>query len=205
MSLKATIQSNPRLKKLLLRLMIPKGRHTPRLWVKLFLNPFRHKYGKHSVFSRRTKKDLFPFNRFELGNNSVVEDFSTLNNGVGDLIIGDHSFIGISNVIIAPVKIGDHVMFAQHVVLSGLNHGYENIAIPPSMQDVITAQINIEDNVWIGANSVVTAGVNIGKHSVIGAGSVVTKDVPAYCVAAGNPARVIKKYNHITKIWEKAF
>ena len=55
-----------------------------------------------------------------------------------------------------------------------------------------SAPIVIEDNVWIGANCLVLKGVTIGARSVIGAGSVVTKSIPADCIAAGNPARVIK-------------
>jgi len=148
--------------------------------------------------------DVFPFKNFSLGSKSIIEDFAVINNGVGDVIIGHNTGIGISNVIIGPVTLGNYVMFAQHVVLSGLNHGYEDITIPTRLQKVVTKPITIADNVWIGANSVITAGVTIGKHAVIGAGSVVTKDIPEYSVAVGNPARVIKKYNFTTKSWEKA-
>ncbi|WP_317127892.1 acyltransferase [Mucilaginibacter gilvus] len=147
--------------------------------------------------------DVFPFNDFVLGDHSIVEDFATLNNGVGAIIIGHHVGVGISNIIIGPVTLGNYVMMAQNIVLSGLNHGYEDITLPPRVQKVITKQITIMDNVWIGANSVITAGVTIGKHAVIGAGSVVTKDIPEYSVAVGNPARVIKRYNFETGTWEK--
>ena len=85
--------------------------------------------------------------------------------------------------------------------MSGLNHLFEDISIPISQQKCSTAEIVIEDEVWIGANVVVTAGTRIGKHSVVAAGSVVTKDVPPYCVVAGNPARILKKYNEESKEW----
>ena len=147
--------------------------------------------------------DLFPYKDFKLGAYSVIEDFTTVNNGVGDVLIGDNSFIGVGNVIIGPVEIGNHVMTAQNVVISGMNHSYEDIHTPPTIQKVSTSQITIAENVWVGANSVITAGINIGRHTVIGAGSVVTKDLPGYCVAVGNPARIIKKYNAETKVWEK--
>jgi len=88
-------------------------------------------------------------------------------------------------------------------VVSAMNHGYEDISIPPSKQKDIIKLITIEDEVWIGANCVITIGVTIGKHSIVGAGSVVTKDIPPYCIAVGNPARVIKKYNSETAAWEK--
>ena len=184
-------------------MMSPPNEHRPRLWTKVLLNPFIHSRGRGSIIRRRTKVDLFPFKNFRIGNHTIIEDFSTINNGVGDISIGNHSFIGAGNVIIGPVEIGNRVMTAQNVVISGMNHSYEDISTPPTIQPVTTHTIVIEDNVWIGANCVVIPGVRIGRHSVIGAGSVVTKDIPAYSVAVGNPSRVVKRYNEETKIWEK--
>ena len=203
MSVTEKIKNSPLLKKIAHRMLIPKNEHRPRLWVKIFINPFKHKKGKGTQIRYSTRMDLLPFNNFSLGDFSTVEDFSTVNNGVGDVNIGSNTIIGMGNVIIGPVTIGNNVMFAQNIVVSGLNHGYEDISIPPSMQKVVTKPIVISDNVWIGANSVITAGVTIGKHSVIGGGSVVTKSVPDYTVVAGNPARIIKKYNFETKAWER--
>jgi acetyltransferase-like isoleucine patch superfamily enzyme len=203
MSIVSKIKSNPKLKQFALAMLIPKNDNKPRLWVRLFLNPFKHKRGKGSIIRSRTRIDVFPFNNFELGKGSVIEDFATINNGVGDVIIGDRTFIGMSNVIIGPVKMGNDIMLAQNIVVSGLNHGYEDVNVPPSKQKVICKQINIADDVWIGANCVITAGVSIGKHSIIGAGSVVTKDIPDFSIAVGNPAKVIKVYNHVSKTWEK--
>ena len=203
MSISSLIQSNASLKKIAHWLLISPNQYRPRLWVRLFLNPFKHTRGKKSIIRCRTKMDLFPYKDFKLGAYSVIEDFTTVNNGVGDVLIGDNSFIGVGNVIIGPVEIGNHVMTAQNVVISGMNHSYEDIHTPPTIQKVSTSQITIAENVWVGANSVITAGINIGRHTVIGAGSVVTKDLPAYCVAVGNPARIIKKYNAETQVWEK--
>ncbi|QEM09924.1 acyltransferase [Mucilaginibacter rubeus] len=204
MSFVSSIKSNPKLKKLVHWMLIPPGQSRPRLWVRLILNRFFHERGKGSVVRRNARMDLFPFNKFALGAKSIVEDFAVINNGVGDVFIGEGSGVGISTVIIGPVKIGNFSMTAQHVVISGLNHGYQDVSIPPRHQKVTTKQITIDDNVWIGANCVVTAGVTIGKHSVIGAGSVVTRDIPPYSVAVGNPAKVIKQYNFTTQTWEKA-
>ncbi len=94
-------------------------------------------------------------------------------------------------------------MFAQNVVLSGLNHAYEDIGMSIHDQKVTTKEIVIEDEAWLAANSVVVAGVRIGKHSVVAAGSVVTRDVPPYSIVAGNPAKIIKQYNKETKKWER--
>ncbi|WP_246254306.1 DapH/DapD/GlmU-related protein [Pedobacter foliorum] len=201
MSISDKIKSNPKLKKLVQWMLV--SSYKPRLWVRIFINPFKHTRGKSSVVRWKTRLDLFPFHKFELGENSLVEDFSVINNGVGDVHIGSDTIVGISNIIIGPVEIGNNVMLAQHIVISGLNHGYSDPVIPPSRQPVVTAKIVIEDDVWIGANSVVTAGVRIGKHSIVGGGSVVAKDIPEYCVVVGNPARIIKRFNFETATWDK--
>jgi acetyltransferase-like isoleucine patch superfamily enzyme len=203
MSVLSKIKSNPRLKNIAHLLLIPKNDFRPRLWVRWFINPFKHSRGAGSIIRGRTRLDVFPYNNFILGARSVVEDFSVINNGVGDVVIGSNTIIGLSNVIIGPVSIGDNVMFAQHVVVSGLNHGYKDINTPPALQKVECSLISISDDVWIGANSVITAGVSIGKHSIVGAGSVVTKTIPDYCIVVGNPARIIKTYNFTTKEWER--
>ena len=203
MELKEKIKSNEKLKKLVLWMLMPRNQARPRLWVRWFVNPMKHKRGKRSLVRRRTRMDLMPFNNFVLGNDSTIEDFSTVNNGVGDVIIGNRTRIGMSNVLIGPITIGSDVMFAQNVVLSGLNHGYEDINLPPSMQKVETKPITIEDQVWIGANAVVTAGVTVGKHSIVAAGCVVVKNVPPYAIVGGNPGRILKQYNHETKVWER--
>ena len=203
MSLISKIKSNPAIKNVALFMLMPANEFRPRLWVRAFLNPFKHKRGRSSIIRGNTRMDVFPFNKFELGAQSTIESFATINNAVGDVKIGSRTMIGLGNVIIGPVEIGDDTMLAQNIVISGLNHGYEDVTLPPRVQKVKTLKITIAENVWIGANSVVTAGVSIGKHSVIGAGSVVTKSIPDYCVAVGNPARIVKRYNFENKEWEK--
>lgn len=185
-------------------MLIPSGEARPRLWVKWFVNPFIHKRGKGAKVHGRTRLDVLPFNRFEMGANSAIESFSTINNGVGDVLIGSRSLIGMSNVIIGPVTVGNNVIFAQNIVASALNHVYTDVDVPIVDQPVITNPIIIEDDCWIAANSVITSGVTIGKHSVVAGGAVVTKSIPPYSVAAGNPAKVIKKYDFDLKEWVKA-
>ena len=201
MNLLEKIKANPRMKGFLLAAMIPKNQARPRLWVKIFINPFVHKKGKNARICRYSRIDVMPFNQFILGANSTIEDFCTVNNGVGDVIIGDRSRIGMSNVLIGPVTIGNDVILAQNIVLSGLNHGYEDISKPISKQPVTKKKIILEDEVWIGANSVIVAGVTVGKHAVVAAGSIVTKNVPPYTVVAGNPAKVVKQFNPETNSW----
>lgn len=203
MSIKEKIKANPRLKQLAIWALMPPNQARPRLWVKWFLNPLKHKKGKGSCIRRRTRMDVLPFNKFEIGMNSTIEDFATVNNGVGDIIIGNNTRIGLGCVLIGPVRVGNDIMFAQNIVASGLNHGYQDISLPPRLQPVETKEIIIDDDVWIGANSVITAGVHIGMHCIVAAGSVVTKSFPPYTVIGGNPAKVLKQYNHTTQSWIK--
>ncbi len=203
MSIAGTIKSNPLLKKIVHKMLLPKEEARPRLWVRVFLNRFFHKRGSGSKIRFRTRIDVLPFNKFELGKKSIIEDFCTVNNGVGEVIIGANSLVGMGNVLIGPIEIGNNVIFAQNIVASGLNHEYKDPDVPIHMQNVSTAKITVEDDCWVAANVVLTAGVTIGKHSVIGAGSVVTKSIPPFSVATGNPAKVIKQYDPVTKKWER--
>jgi acetyltransferase-like isoleucine patch superfamily enzyme len=86
----------------------------------------------------------------------------------------------------AQIIIGDHVAVGPDVVFCGAGHDYSALDLA-DVADTIT----IDDHVWIGARSVLLPGVRVGKGAVIGAGSVVTRDVPAWSVAVGNPAKVI--------------
>lgn len=195
------VQRNPRFKKLVYRLIVAGRESRPRFWTRVFINPFVHKIGKSVIIRRRTRLDVFPFNKFQVGYRSIIEDFCTINNGVGDVIIGENTLIGIGNVLIGPVSIGKNVILAQNIVISGLNHGYEDVGRPIRDQDVRTKPIIIGDECWIGANSVITSGVTIGKHCVIGAGSVVTQDIPDFSVAIGNPARIVKQFDSEKNLW----
>lgn len=86
------------------------------------------------------------------------------------------------------IEIKDNCLIGQQVVLATLNHGID----PESRHDMIPAPIVIGRNVWIGAHATVLSGVTVGDNAVIAAGAVVTKDVPANCVVAGVPAKIIK-------------
>ena len=57
----------------------------------------------------------------------------------------------------------------------------------------VDSEVIIEDDVFIGMNTIILKGVTIGARSIIGAGSVITKSIPSDCIAAGNPAKVIKR------------
>lgn len=202
MNLKQYMEKHPKLKQRVYQFIMHPIKTRPYGWTRLF-RPFYMKRGKGSVIYSSVRKDIIFFHPFYLGDYSIIEDFSCINNAVGEISIGHHTRIGLHNTIIGPVHIGNHVNLAQGVVVSGLNHNYQTIDTLISKQGVSTSTVTIKDDVWIGANATITAGVTIGKHVIVGAGSVVTKDVPDYCVIAGNPARIIKRYNFQTNTWNK--
>lgn len=203
MGIVQNIKSNSRLKAIALLLLMPANEARPRWWVRNFMNPFYHKKGNRAVCRSKARLDVLPFNSFSIGEDAVIEDYAVINNGMGHVHIGRNSFIGLFNVIIGPATIGDNIIFAQNVVLSGLNHGYENIHVPIKNQPCTTAEIVVENDCWIGANAVITAGVTVGRHSIVAAGSVVTKNVPPYTIVGGNPARILKQYNPTSGVWER--
>lgn len=200
-TLKASINSSPALKKFIAWTIQPTFRPRPRKWIKWLINPWIHKTGKGSHICSSVRLDVFPFNHFSLGKNSTIEDFSCINNGMGDVVIGEKSRIGLSNTVIGPVEIGNNINMAQNIVISGLNHGYEDINIPIREQKCSTRKVTIKDGTWIGANVVIVAGVTVGKNSVIAAGAVVTKDVPNFTIVGGNPAKVLKQYDKKINQW----
>jgi lipopolysaccharide O-acetyltransferase len=108
------------------------------------------------------------------------------------------------------VKIGNHVSIASKVFISDIQHGSylgnEDDTNPmeiPRTRKLSSNPVEIQDNVWIGESVSILSGVTIGKSSIIGANSVVTKSVPAYSIAVGNPARVVKQYDFNANKWIK--
>lgn len=105
------------------------------------------------------------------------------------------------------VTIGNDVLIASRVFISDHNHGDFNSAsdpsvmIPPAQRPLSSRPVIIDESVWIGENASILPGVTIGRNAIVGAGAVVTKDVPAWSLAVGNPAVVIKKYDLAAAKW----
>lgn len=112
----------------------------------------------------------------------------------GKIAIGNH--VGMTSTRIwihESLTIGDNVKIGACVLLMDTDaHQLNYIERRQGKGPIVSIPITIEDDAWIGAHSIVLKGVTIGARSIIGAGSVVTKDIPADCIAAGNPCRVIK-------------
>ena len=185
------LKDSPQLKKLIDSLIMNQRDARPRWYIRLMAPLYQHR-GRGSKIYHSVRMDTPPYRRFSLGRHSVVESFCCINNAVGDVIIGDHTRIGIHNTVIGPVTIGSHVNLAQGITVTALNHNFEETGKRIDQQGVSTNPVVIGDDVWIGANAVVLPGVTIGSHCVVAAGAVVTKDVPTHTLVGGIPAKIIK-------------
>ena len=191
-AIRGQFKGNPRLKKFVDWMIMNQVETRPRWFVRMLAPLYQHR-GKHSVVHRSARMDTPPYRKFSLGDYSVIESFACINNAVGDVIIGDHTRIGLHNTIIGPVTIGSHVNLAQGITVTALNHNFEDSDKRIDEQGVSTTPVIIEDDIWIGANAVILPGVTIGNHSVVAAGAVVTKNVPPHSLVAGVPAKIIKQ------------
>ena len=191
-NIRENLKNNPSLKRFIDRIIMNQVQTRPRWYVRMLAPLYQHR-GKHSVIHRSVRMDTPPYRKFSLGDYSVIESYSCINNAVGDVIIGDHTRVGLHNTIIGPVTIGHHVNLAQGITVTALNHVFSDTGKRIDEQGITTAPVVIEDDIWIGANAVILPGVKIGNHSVVPAGAVVTRDVPPHRLVAGVPAKVIKQ------------
>ena len=113
--------------------------------------------------------------------------------------IGNHCSIGEYNHITAcnKITIGDGLLTGRYVIISDNSHGglsEEEAQIAPANRDLKSkGEVVIGNNVWIGEKATILSGVRIGDNVIIAANSVVTSDIPDNCMAAGVPAKVVKK------------
>lgn len=151
----------------------------------------------HSVLKSH-KKDFYfePNIRFDYGCNTSV---------------GENFFANYNCTIldVAPVTIGDNVMFGPNVTIATPVHPLvaDERAIqqfPDGVYDLEYAKpITICDGVWLASGVIVNGGVTIGKNTVIGSGSVVTRDIPEGVVAVGNPCKVLRKITDADRMFDR--
>lgn len=142
---------------------------------------------------------------FLAGRNLYLQAWDTYNGRktgiIPELIIGNNVTM-MSNCQVScarKIKIGNAVLFGDNVFITDNFHGKstrKEMDIPPLVRKLYSkGPVKIGDNVWIGRNACIMPNVIIGDGAVIGSNAVVTSNIPAYSVAAGVPARVIKNYN----------
>lgn len=159
------------------------------------------------VFNHITPKYVKCGKSVFINYNCRIEGIEKYNNTKYDPLIVLNDFVSIQqNAHITCAKsitIGKNTAIAANVTITDIHHPYLNPLLPIEKQDIIVNPVIIGEDSKIFNNVVILPGVIVGKHCVIGANSVVTHDIPDYSVAVGVPAKVIKRYNFETKIWEK--
>lgn len=114
------------------------------------------------------------------------------------ITLGNNCSIGANSHITAIncISIGNNVRMGNHILITDNAHGASNrelLDMAPNYRPLYSkGPVIIEDNVWIGEKASILPGVHIGQGCIIGANSVVTKDIPAYSIVGGNPAKIIK-------------
>ncbi|KUM87838.1 MULTISPECIES: acyltransferase [Streptomyces] len=130
---------------------------------------------------------VFP-DRLRLGDDSYIAAHAYV---TGELSTGSHCTLNPFTTVRGNVVLGTGVRIGAHTSLLGFNHSMAPDR-PVFRQPLTSRGIRVGDDVWIGSHVIVVDGVTVGDHCVIGAGAVVTRDLPAWSVAAGNPARVLR-------------
>lgn len=116
----------------------------------------------------------------------------------GRIVIGNHVELAWGCILHgggAQIILRDFAIIGAGAVLVSEMYSYRDPSQPARFQPKILGDIVVEENATVGANAVVLPGVTIGRSAIVGAGAVVTRDVPAFSVAVGVPARVIKQWN----------
>lgn len=125
----------------------------------------------------------------------------------GKLIVFDDVSIGQNAHIISfkgELCIGKSTTISSNVFISNVNHSYQDINISSLKQDLIYKKTVIGDYCFIGTGAVIMPGAILGKNCIVGANSIVLSgNYDDYTILAGNPARIVKKYDFIKKVWVK--
>lgn len=130
----------------------------PRLWARIFLIPFVIKKGKGAIIRRKARLDIIPSKKITLGIKSVIEDYAIINNGMGDITIGDYTHVTSRVKLVGPVTLGNYVTIGSGAQITGLTHNYLDVDRPIAKQGVSPNRTIIEDDVWIGGNSCINQG-----------------------------------------------
>lgn len=204
--LNSYLKKHPLLKKRVHTLIFRKKPYDARLRWFVWLWWTFPRYFKRGI-AWTSRLDLVPFHKFKFGRYSRIEKNVVINNGMGDVELGDEVHTGVGCVIIGPVKMEKHVGLSQYVRILGMHHGIDP-RTPHHHQPCAPAPVILEEDAFIGTGTVIMgkkdgSPLTIGKYARVGANSVVTQDIPPYSIAVGNPAKVIKTWDHDKDVWVK--
>lgn len=192
-----------------LRFVARTGMYTPRYWVLglrylwFFKVRNRHIVTRGFVFLGRGSEIYCRrgLGHMELGRWVRIGRGNAIRCHEGFLRVGDQVVFGSNDCVncYLDVEIGNDCILADDVYIGDFDHRSSDTSVPIRKQGIVTMPVQVEDDCWIGAKASIMRGVRVERGSVIGANSVVTHDVPAYSVAAGNPARVIRSRTELNR------
>jgi len=139
--------------------------------------------------NRRPKKVL----KITIDKNCVINSGVTIQ-GSGQLILNEGAVINNNNFFIVndKIEIGKNTGLGPDVACIDTNHRFDDPSIPFLKQGIISREIILQEDVWIGRGATILFGTTIGKGSIVGAGAVVTKSFPENSIVGGVPAKLIK-------------
>lgn len=152
---------------------------------------------------------VFGWSSISVGKRVVIGEGSAINavnlpEGETRVEIGDCAYLGRYNYISAGglVRIGGFALVGPFCEFLGTDHRFED-PLQPYVHTGCTAggQIYLGVNSWLGSKSILMKGCRVGHGSVVAAGAIVTKEFPAFCILAGNPARILKRYCFERREW----
>ena len=152
-----------------------------------------YEYNQTRPTEQGKRKELLSKMFAEIGEDCYIEPPLHANWAGKNVHFGKNVYANFNLTLVddTHIYVGDYTMFAPNVVVTTAGH-----PIDPTLREKVyqfNLPVHIGRNVWIGAGAVILPGITIGDNSVIGAGSIVTKDIPANCVAYGNPCRVVRE------------
>ncbi|MFB0494232.1 acetyltransferase-like isoleucine patch superfamily enzyme [Mucilaginibacter sp. OAE612] len=192
------------------RLMLIKRTYR-HVFTQFYLKFFFNGVGKKAIVF---KQNILVFAKgITLGNNAILLPNSRIEllpryAGVEfepKLVLGDNSQIHPNCHITCAdsIVIGNDVIVTSNVTITDIIHPHDDINIPINKTKLKTFPVKLGDQTYVYNNSVILPGTETGRHCVIAANSVVSGKYPDYCVIAGAPAKIIKKYNAESGLWEK--
>ncbi len=178
-----------------------------RFYIRHFLSPHLDFLGKNSYIVKPWHVEIFG-SPITIGDNITLLAASdkktrltvwSAEKDIKGITIGDHVLIspGVRISAAKKILISDNCMIASNVYITDSDwHGIYDRSLPPEK----ACPVILKPNVWVGDSAIICKGVTIGENSIIGAGAVVVSDIPARCIAAGNPAKIVKELDPGRKI-----
>ncbi len=174
--------------------MVFKGRHCRILHRSLISVGRTLLLGDYVEINALSKQGVKIGNNVSIQKNTIIECTGVIRNLGEGLVIGNNTGIaqGAFIQVRGKVVIGNDVIFGPNVSIFSESHNFDDPNIPVHLQGETRKGVTIEDGAWIGTRAVILDGVTVGRNSIVAAGAIVTRDVPAFSIVGGVPAKVLK-------------